>query len=216
MVNLDHIDHVFRKDYEKGTLSELDVLSDPLDQFKVWFDEFVLAKATQPNSMILSTVGSTGVPHSRVVLLKHVDEEGFVFFTNYTSQKAEDMAFNSCVSLLFFSIELERQIHISGHVKKVSYDASNVYFKSRPFDSQIAAIASRQSQRVESRHYLERSFSHLKKTYEQSLPECPEYWGGYCVVPEAYEFWQGRPSRLHDRICYEKKGDVWNLFRKAP
>lgn len=215
---LDNLDHIFRQDYNLHKLSENSVDDNPFKQFELSFNDIVETKVKQPNSMILSTVSCDGSPSTRVVLLKHFDETGFVFFTNYSSTKAKDMQHNSKVSLLFFSIDLERQIHIHGNVQKVPYEESNSYFKSRPKQSQIAAISSFQSSRVSSREALESNYKNVFSQYESTSPECPDFWGGYKVLPYYFEFWQGRSSRLHDRICYELNQESynWAIYRKSP
>ena len=185
---LNDLDHIFRQDYSLSKLSESSVDINPFNQFKFCFDNIIKTKIKQPNSMILSTVDATGVPSTRVVLLKQFDENGFVFFTNYKSTKGSNIDKNDQVSLLFFSIELELQIHIHGKAYKIPYDESNKYFKSRPFGSQIAAMASKQSTVVESRVQLEKEFKVLYSKYENSPPECPNYWGGINVVPYYFEF----------------------------
>ncbi|RAP26162.1 pyridoxamine 5'-phosphate oxidase [Candidatus Marinamargulisbacteria bacterium SCGC AG-333-B06] len=210
------LDHIFREDYVKGSLLETDVDPNPMDQFKIWFNDIVDLGNRQPNAMVLSTVSVGAVPSSRVVLLKDVTDEGFVFFTNYMSDKGQAIAVNNHVSLLFYSIELERQIHISGFAHKLSYADSNHYFQSRPFESQVAAIASHQSTLIESREDLEAEFKRHFDVFMNQQPACPDYWGGYLVKPVSFEFWQGRKSRFHDRICYQLNDTVWDIFRKAP
>ena len=215
-MSFEGLDHMFREDYLKGSLGKTDVDPDPMKQFKLWFDAIVECGTRQPNAMVLSTVDSEGVPSSRVVLLKDLTDEGFVFFTNYESEKGLSIQSHSTVSLLFYSIELERQIRILGNTSKLSYEDSNHYFQSRPFDSQIAAIASHQSKLIESRSSLEDAFKKTIAQYKDESPQCPSYWGGYVVKPYFFEFWQGRKSRFHDRICYQKDQDSWSIFRKAP
>ena len=210
------LDHIFREDYLKGSLLETDVAPNPMDQFKLWFNDIVDLGNRQPNAMVLSTASSDGIPSSRVVLLKDVLDTGFVFFTNYVSDKGKAIDANHHVSLLFYSIELERQIHIAGCAEKVSYEDSNHYFQSRPFESQVAAITSHQSTVIESREALEADFKRHFEVFKNDQPECPEYWGGYLVKPISFEFWQGRKSRFHDRICYKRDNDTWTIFRKAP
>ena len=167
-------------------------------------------------SMALITNGVDGYPQSRIVLLKSYNNEGFVFFTNYNSQKGQAIAHDRKVGLHFFWPELERQIRISGHAEKTSYEASESYFHSRPFESQVAAAVSDQSTEVPSRTYLEAKFDALKKELNGTNPECPTHWGGYLVRPVKFEFWQGRENRLHDRIVYELKNEDWIIKRLAP
>ena len=215
-MSLENLDHKFREDYTKGCLSEEDVNPDPMIQFKQWFQDFVATGVRQPNAMVISTVDTESKPSSRVVLLKDVTDTGFVFFTNYLSSKGNDITQNKIVSLLFYSIELERQIRIEGRAEKLSYDESNTYFQSRPIDSQIAAMASNQSEVIASRAVLETQFDHYKQLHENKAPQCPDYWGGYCVIPHFFEFWQGRKNRFHDRICYTNSDKTWAITRKAP
>ena len=190
-----------RQDYSKAQIEVGTLLTTPVEQFKIWLNEAIVSKVNEPTAMVLSTV-SNNRPSSRVVLLKEVREEGFVFFTNYTSEKGNEMAENPFVSLNFFWPELERQVRVEGAVKKVSDSESESYFKSRPLGSQIGAWASPQSKEIESRELLE---NNVKKYTDQfgSDVQRPPFWGGYCLVPDKVEFWQGRSNRLHDRIEYQ-------------
>ncbi len=210
------LDHVFREEYLKSSLLEKDINLNPFNQFNLWFNDIIKAHEHQPNAMTLSTSNKNGMPSSRIVLLKDMTENGFVFFTNYNSIKAQNINENPQGSLLFFSMELERQIHIQGSIKKISRKDSNNYFKSRPFESCIAAIASHQSDTITSRKELEASYHALLKDHEHTTPECPDFWGGYILTPSYFEFWQGRPNRLHDRICYTLIKNKWETSRKAP
>lgn len=207
-------------DYQKATLDESDVLPNPFDQFGKWFGEVLASEITEANAMVLATADATGAPAARIVLLKGFDHDGFVFFTNYESRKGREIAQNNRVSLLFFWKELERQVRIDGRVEKLAEDASTAYFQSRPKASQIGAWASPQSRTIENRQILEQSFAGLTTQFAESevLPR-PEHWGGYLVRPEKIEFWQGRPSRLHDRILYtliESNPAQWKIERLAP
>lgn len=206
-----------REEYMKGELNEKDVHSNPIRQFEWWFSEAIDSSVAEPTAMVLSTADLLGQPSSRVVLLKDVRSNGFVFFTNYLSRKAEDMSENPRVALLFFWRELQRQVRIEGSVEKISEQDSTEYFLSRPKGSQIGAIASPQSQIIGSRDELESRFKELDTLYSaQDIVERPEYWGGYLVTPHRFEFWQGRESRLHDRIQYVWSGGQWIVQRLAP
>ena len=206
-----------RKEYTKAELTIESVQREPLTQFLAWFDEALASDINEPTAMVLSCATPDGKPSSRVVLLKGVDEEGFVWYTNYLSRKGSELDVNPHASLLFFWPELERQIRIEGVVTKVSQEQSTEYFHSRPFDSQVGAAASPQSQVVPSREFLADLFSmmHTAATNAQHV-EKPPHWGGYKLVPTAIEFWQGRPSRMHDRIRYRKHNDQWIIERLAP
>jgi len=206
-----------RKDYKLKSLSEDDVLQNAVLQFDIWFKEALAAEVAEPNAMVLSTVGERGKPSSRVVLIKEYDQTGFTFFTNYHSQKGTDMLLNPSACLNFFWPQLERQIRIEGIVEKVSEQESIEYFNSRPWESRVGAWVSNQSSEVSNRKTLEDLFEELNAKFkrEGNIPK-PSYWGGYLLKPSFIEFWQGRPSRLHDRICYEYENNNWRIFRLAP
>jgi len=207
-----------RKSYSKSSLSELTVAVNPFDQFKSWFEESLKSHPAEPNAMVLSTVGETGRPSSRIVLLKYYDASmGFLFFTNYESRKGRDLKSNPQASLLFYWPEQERQIRVEGKVKKVSRSLSEEYFHSRPRGSQIGAWTSDQSQRVPNREYIDRINQELEKFFKEYEPvPLPPFWGGYSLVPDYFEFWQGREDRLHDRIAYRLSRKKWSVERLSP
>lgn len=205
-----------RRDYSLQELSEDAVAADPFVQFANWFDEYLASQPPEASAFLLSTVGVDGDPSSRVVLLKGFDEHGLVFFTNYTSKKARDIAHESRVAMTFFWPELERQVHIRGVAEKTSREESETYFASRPAASKLGAWASKQSAELADRAELEEEFEALKKRFEGGDIPCPEFWGGFRIVPSRFEFWQGRRSRLHDRICYESTDGEWRVFRLYP
>jgi pyridoxamine 5'-phosphate oxidase len=205
-----------RQDYAAFALDEKTMHAHPFEQFSSWFDQAAESGIAEPNAMTLATVDSYGMPHARVVLLKTLDETGFVFYTNYNSDKATQLAQNPNASLLFFWIELQRQVRISGTVKKVSATESDEYFSIRPRASQLGALVSPQSQVIPGREYLEQRFSLLGKQFSEKPIDRPKNWGGYRLTPVRMEFWQGRPSRLHDRLVYEKSGNHWVIKRLAP
>ena len=204
-------------DHVKETLDEKVVAPDPITQFQRWFDDAVNAGIVMPEAMTLATSTTEGKPSARLVLLKQVNEQGFVFFTNYTSVKARDLDQNPFAALVFYWPLLERQVRVEGKVGKTSSAESNEYFQTRPRDSQIGAIASPQSQRIESRDVLEQRFRELTELYRDGPVERPDHWGGYRLEPARIEFWEARPGRLHDRILYERQTDgTWSIARLAP
>jgi pyridoxamine 5'-phosphate oxidase len=205
-----------RRTYVLGSLNESDVAADPIAQFKRWFDEAVTAKLPEPNAMTLATVGADGQPSARIVLLKGMDEKGFTFFTNYDSRKGLDLAANPRAALLFHWVQLERQVRVEGRVEKVDDDESDAYYASRPLGSRLGAWASEQSREVPGRDVLEQRESEYRAKFGENPPR-PAHWGGYRLVPTALEFWQGRPSRLHDRIAYRLDATAgWKIVRLSP
>ncbi len=206
-----------RRDYMKESLSENQVEPDPFRQFDRWWEEAMKAEIDEVNAMTLSTVSNDGKPSARIVLLKGYDDYGFVFFTNYESRKGLELLKNPKASLLFFWKELERQVRIEGSCEKVSEAESDAYFYSRPESSRIGAWASPQSQVIGSRDVLDANLSELEKRFRDTPVTRPPHWGGYRVKPELMEFWQGRPSRLHDRILYtQENSGEWKIERLAP
>lgn len=202
-----------RKVYEKFELHEESVKHNPFDQFKNWFVDTKNSEILEANAMTLATASKDGKPSARIVLLKEVTETGFVFFTNYNSQKGMDLAENPQAEILFFWDALERQVRIGGNVKKISQDESRAYFDTRPPESRAGAIASPQSQKIESRAVIEEK---IKTVLAENKLDMPENWGGYILEPNYFEFWQGRHSRLHDRIIYELMEGTWKVGRLAP
>lgn len=205
-----------RNEYTLNGLDKADVLPDPVAQFRQWFDAALTANVPEPNAMHVSTVTVEGRPDGRIVLLKDVSDAGFVFYTNYESRKGRELIGHPFATLTFFYPELERQIRIEGRVEKVSSEESDAYFSSRPRGSQIGAWVSHQSLVINNRDVLETRQRELEAQFSgQPIPR-PPYWGGFRVVPDVLEFWQGRPSRLHDRIRYRKEGDNWIIERLSP
>ena len=206
-----------RRDYSHKTLSENDADANAIKQFEKWWKEAVDSKIDEVNAMTLATASLDALPSARIVLLKGFDENGFVFFTNYESYKAQQLAENPKACLVFFWKELQRQVRITGLIQKISAKQSDEYFKSRPESSRIGAWASPQSRVIESRNWLDEKFNELVNKMEGNSDARPPYWGGYIVKPVVIEFWQGRPSRLHDRIQYTlDESGGWKIERLAP
>lgn len=205
-----------RYEYTKYGLKREDLADDPLNQFEHWYGQAVDAELPQPNAMSLATVAANGEPSSRIVLLKSYDQQGFVFYTNYESRKAQNIAVNDQVALLFFWVEFERQIKIRGHAERISAAESLRYFASRPRGSQIGAWCSPQSSAIGSRQLLETEFERLKQKFRDREIPLPSHWGGFRIIPHTYEFWQGRANRLHDRFQYQRHDDTWEIERLAP
>lgn len=206
----------FRKEYSDRGLKREEMKTDPVAQFSEWFSQATELNLHEPNAMTLATVDDAGMPYQRTVLLKYYDTDGFVFFTNYGSRKAKQMEQNPRVSLLFPWILLERQVIIQGTVEKISTAESLKYFTSRPRESQIGAWVSNQSEVITSRKFLMQKLSEIKEKFAHGEIPLPSFWGGYRVVPQMIEFWQGGPARLHDRFLYQKDGGDWNIDRLSP
>lgn len=206
-----------RESYEAGELHREDLASDPVAQFRLWFEEAVASgKVCEPNAMTLATADASGRVTARTVLLKAYDEKGFVFFTNYSSVKARQIAENAQVALLFPWLPLERQVSICGRAARISATESLAYFVSRPFSSRVGAWVSHQSKVVSSRKLLEMKFEEMRRKFASGEVPLPDFWGGYRVEPETVEFWQGRTSRLHDRFLYSRENDGWRIDRLSP
>ncbi|NDW08097.1 pyridoxamine 5'-phosphate oxidase [Dysgonomonas sp. 520] len=205
-----------RRNYSLKTLDIKDVTSDPVSQFEVWINEAISAQVAEPNAMTLSTSTPEGKVSSRVVLLKQVKEDGFVFFTNYDSKKATQIDSNPYCALNFLWLELERQVRIEGIVSKISPEESDLYFNVRPEKSKLGAWSSPQSKEIPNREYLDGLMSQTEKRFDNGIVTRPENWGGYIVKPLLIEFWQGRSNRLHDRICYTLENNRWHISRLAP
>jgi len=205
-----------RTDYMRAALDERDVHRDPFVQFRLWFDAAVAAKVPEPNAMTLATVDANGRPAARIVLLKDADATGFTFFTNYGSRKGRELAARPAAALLFFWPELERQIRIEGAITQVDTAIADTYFASRPRLSRIGAWASPQSEMLPDRAALEARFAAADARFPGDAVARPPHWGGYRLTPDAFEFWQGRRSRLHDRIAFRRVGTEWTIGRLAP
>lgn len=205
-----------RKSYERGELDEQASAGNPVEQFAAWFDEAKNGEITEPNAMTLATVGADGRPSTRIVLVKSFDEDGIVFFTNYDSRKGRELAENPLAALQFHWVEQERVVRIEGRVEKVSEAESDEYFQMRPLGSRYGAWASPQSEVIASREVIAENEAAAKERFGDEVPR-PEHWGGYRLVPDTWEFWQGRPSRLHDRLRYTREGSgEWQRDRLAP
>lgn len=206
-----------RKSYGQGALEPADLDPDPIRQFQRWLEQALASGMLEPSAMNLATADALGRPSARMVLLKGVGADGFVFYSNYASRKGRELAVNPYAALTFYWDALERQVRVEGRVSRLSREASERYFHSRPRGSQLAAAASAQSEPLESREVLEARLRELEQRYPEGAPiPLPEAWGGYRLAPEALEFWQGRPSRLHDRFRYTREGSAWRLERLSP
>ncbi len=206
-----------RREYNSDGLRESDAAESPFEQFALWFQHALDAKIDLPDAMTLATVSKNGMPSARIVLLRGFDERGFVFYTDYQSQKGQELAENPNAALVFYWRELDRQIRVSGTVSTVSREESEKYFRSRPVSSQLAALASKQGEVISDRQKLEYKFKQLMETYRQKAIPLPPYWGGFRLSPDWFEFWQGRPNRLHDRLRYtHHPGRHWKIERLSP
>ena len=205
-----------RVDYNKSNIDYNQMPDSPLELFKFWLDKAILVDNENANAFVLSTVSSNSLPSSRVVLLRGLDNNGLTFFTNYNSSKSLDIDINNNVSINFFWPQLEKQVRILGSASKISSDESDIYFNSRPKHSQLGALLSNQSTEISLDHDYTNHLSKLEAEHANKKVIRPKYWGGYRVMPEYFEFWQGRPSRLHDRLCYSYKNNSWLKTRKSP
>jgi len=206
----------FRREYARAGMSEEDCQADPIAQFAIWFDQALSAEVSDPNAMTLATADASGNPAARIVLFKNFDERGFVFYTNYESPKGQELLGNPAAALVFYWPELERQVRVVGKVERTSREESEAYFRSRPRGSQLGAHVSKQGQVIADRSELEESFKKLTQKFEGKEIPLPDYWGGFRVIPKSVEFWQGRISRLHDRIRYRREADRWIRERLFP
>ena len=205
-----------RREYDYGKLSRESLLDNPFDQFTLWMNQAIEAKVQDPTAMSVATVNSQGKPWQRMVLLKGFNEQGFVFYTNLGSRKAKEIENNAQVSLHFPWLQVDRQVIVGGRAERLSTAEVIKYFVSRPRDSQLAAWASKQSSHIHSRQALETQFAQIKQKFAKGEIPLPDFWGGYRVVPEEIEFWQGGESRLHDRFCFKRDDDEWNIARLSP
>jgi pyridoxamine 5'-phosphate oxidase len=205
-----------RNDYKLKQLDKKHVSENPSKQLEAWLSEAIDAALYEPTAMTLSTVSKDGKPSSRVLLLKGVDERGLIYYTNYKSKKGKELNNNPFTAINFFWPELERQVRVEGRTKKISQQESEEYFQSRPRGSQLGALTSSQSEEIEGREKLEKVKEKLEKDFSGKIIPKPDHWGGYVLIPDYFEFWQGRPDRLHDRIVYFKEGSEWKIKRLAP
>ena len=205
-----------KKNNQSNELNETSINKNPLIQFTKWYESILNSNSNEPTAMMLSTADVNGNPSARIVLLKEFDDSGFVFYTNYESRKGKNLKENPKAALTFFWDEQRRQIRIEGTVEKIIRETSKKYFSSRPRESQIGAWVSAQSSVVPNRKLLESKFDELAEKFGNEEIPLPDFWGGYRVIPNYFEFWQGRENRLHDRICYKKENDEWKIFRLAP
>ena len=218
-IDKDYIESL-REDYSKGVLEEHQVLTDPMKQFERWFSEAIAAQLPEPNAMTIATASSKGVPSARTVLMKGLDDRGFIFYTNYESKKGRELIENNHASLLFFWPELARQVRVDGIAQKLSKNESQDYFNNRPHGSKLGAMSSNQSSVIENRAVIEDKYAELESIHEgQEFIEVPDFWGGFLIAPYRIEFWQGRSNRLHDRLQYSLEKEeprVWKIERLAP
>lgn len=205
-----------RTNYEKFELTESGINPNPFEQLRLWLAEAVSGEEKEPTAMVLSTIDSNGFPESRVVLLKELKDDGLVFYTNYQSKKGNQIDKNGHVAVVLFWPKHERQVRIKGTAEKINEAESTDYFKSRPIDSQLGAWASPQSQVIESRDFLDKNYLYVQEKFKNREIEKPPHWGGYIIIPEYFEFWQGRSNRLHDRLEYLRAKDDWEIHRLAP
>ena len=205
-----------KKNNQSNELNEISINKNPFIQFTKWYESILNSNLNEPTAMMLSTADVNGNSSARIVLLKEFDDSGFVFYTNYESRKGKDLNKNPKAALNFFWDEPARQIRIEGAVEKISRETSKKYFSSRPRESQIGAWVSAQSSEVPNRDFLENKYVELEEKFGSEEIPLPDFWGGYRVTPNYFEFWQGRENRLHDRICYKKENDEWKIFRLAP
>lgn len=205
-----------REEYRRARLDEADVSKDPIAQFQRWFEEARAADVLEPNAMSLATASADGAPSVRMVLLKEADAGGFVFFTDYRSTKSDELAANARAALCFWWAPLERQVRVAGHVARISAEESAAYFRTRPHGSQLGAWTSEQSAVLADRGVLEKKLAEVEAQHAEGAVPTPPHWGGFRIVPESYEFWQGRPSRLHDRIRFRRVKESWVVERLSP